>query len=162
MQDEPIQNFRLHAVYQRYSPHATYTDPLTQRGLRDDHAGAGHGALLAVERVVVNELAHHDVSHQACSGDALVDHMRRHGCHTDGFARPAGFFFTDVALHREHPRRIVQLLTDIVTDVLHGTATLAIGRLRFMTDLHTGKIRWQLRATRYFGFRFVGRRCRMT
>src|SRR5579859_1139019 len=83
---------------------------------------------------------------QTGGGDALVDHMRRHRCLNQRLARLAGPLAPDMPLNREYPRRIVQLLTDVLADT-HALATAtAADVVRFLADVGARQLRRQGRA----------------
>ncbi len=49
-------------IDQRLQLHATVADPLRKRGTRNGQPGAGEDLFLAVQRQVIGELGHHDLS----------------------------------------------------------------------------------------------------
>nr|UVN18295.1 hypothetical protein pPsy0462c_00036 [Pseudomonas syringae] len=83
---------------------------------------------------MVGELGHHDVGQQAGGRDALVDDLRRNWCLDQGFTLIADPLATDVTLHGEHARRVVELLADILADALEGATALAVAVVRFVMD----------------------------
>lgn len=98
---------------------------------RDSKAGTAEHDLLTIKRQMVSKLRNHDVGQQARSRNALVDHLRRHWSLDQCFAAVADPLATDMALHGEHARCVIELLADIFTDAFKSAATGAFGVVRF-------------------------------
>ncbi len=71
---------------------------------------------------MVGEFGHHHVSQKAGGGDALVDHLGRHGGLDQCFALATGSFPTHVLFDGEYARRVIQLFADVFTDALQLAA----------------------------------------
>ncbi|MNP48495.1 hypothetical protein D3C76_1426180 [compost metagenome] len=80
---------------------------------------------------------------QARSRDALVDHLRRHRGLDRCFATVADPLATDMALHGEHARCVIELLADIFTDAFERAATGTLRVVRLVMDQRAGKLRRQ-------------------
>lgn len=122
MQHAVTKHLVLECVHQGLQLHAAGSDPLGQRGARQRHASPGEDALLPVQRHVIGILGHENLSQQARGGDALVDHLRGNRCLNQGLATGAGPLAADVALDREHTRRVVELLAHVLADALERAA----------------------------------------
>ncbi|KAI3494623.1 hypothetical protein L1887_40660 [Cichorium endivia] len=71
---------------------------------------------------------------KAGGGDALVDHLGRHGGLDQCFALATGPFPTHMLFDGENARRVIQLFADVFTDALQLAAAGALGVLRFVAD----------------------------
>ncbi len=92
---------------------------------------------------MVQVLGHQHLREQPGCGDPLVDHVRRHRRLDQGLALRACPLAADVALHREHARRVVQFLGHILADALE-CATAGAHRISWLvTELGAGQVRWQ-------------------
>ena len=67
-----------------------------------------------------------DLGQQARGRDALVNHLRGHGCGLDRLAARAGVLAADVAQHEELGGHAVELLADLFADALVGLAAGAV------------------------------------
>jgi len=84
---------------------------------------------------VIQILAHQHLREKQGRRDALVDDVWRHRGLDQGFASRADPFASDVALHREHSRLVVELLGHVLSDALEGASTGAGGALGLVVDL---------------------------
>lgn len=105
-------------------------------------------AFLPVQRQMITVLGNQHLREQPGGRDTLVDHVRRNRRLDQRFARLAGPLAADMPLNREHARRIVQLLANILADT-HALATAGAGMFRrFVMDVGARQLRWQRRALR--------------
>ncbi len=94
---------------------------------------------------MVGVFGHHDMSQQAGSGDAFVDHLGRYGCLDQRLALVADPLASDVTFYREGARGVVELFADVLTDPLELAATGTLGVVRLMMDQGSWKLGWQRR-----------------
>ena len=79
---------------------------------------------------------------------SLVDDVRGNRGLREGLALCTRPLASDMALDTEHPRRVIELLADVLTDTLHRTPTGTDGGLGFMYHVGTRQVRRQWRASR--------------
>jgi hypothetical protein len=134
------QQLLAHRIDQGLQLHTAFADPLGQRGARKGMSRALEDRLLPVQRQVIQVLGHEHLREQSRRGQALVDHVRRHGCLNKPLATAACPFAPDVPLHREHTGLVVQLLGHVLADALHRLATGADGVLRLVPDFSARQV----------------------
>ena len=113
-------------VEQRHQRGATAPRPRRQGRPGCVHVRACVDGLLAVVRQVIHEAADQRVCHQAGSGHAAVDDLRRDRFLHQHRAAPAGPLAANVAVHEELGRHDVQPLAHVLAHALHRLA--AVGR----------------------------------
>ena len=129
------QHMRLQAIHQRLQPHPANPDPGGQGGARNSKSRPPEDRLLAVQWQMVRMLGYQHVGQQAGRGDPLVDHFGgNRGLH-QGAAAAARPFAAYMALYREHARRVVQLLTDVLGNALEHAAAGACRGVWLVSDL---------------------------
>lgn len=89
---------------------------------------------------MVGKLRDYDVGQQPGGRDTLVDDLCRNGCLDQRFAVIADLLATDMALDGKYSGRVVQLLTDVLTDALECTATWAVNVVRLVMDQGAWKL----------------------
>ena len=92
---------------------------------------------------MIGKLGHHHVSQQACSRDALIDHLSRNWRLDQCFTLAAGLFTTHMLLDGEYARRVIELLADVLADTLKLAAARALSVYRFVMNHGPWKLRWQ-------------------
>jgi len=95
--------------------------------------------LLTIQRQMIRVFGNQHCGEQAGSRDTLVNDVCGHWHLNQRFAVLAHPLSTDMALNREHARRVVQLLTDVLADAHALAAAMADGALWFVMDLGTRK-----------------------
>ena len=129
---------------QRLQLHATHAHPLRQAGASDGVAGTPKARLLAVQGQMVRILGHQHLCQQTRGRQALVDDLGGHRRLRQDLALGASPLATDMALHREHARCVVQLPADIFADALELAATTAGGAVGFLVQINAGQF-WRQR-----------------
>ncbi len=129
------------SVDQGLQAHTAGAHPLGQRGTRDRQARPAEDAFLAVQGQMIGVLGDEHLGQQPGGGEAFVDHLCRHRRLDQRLALLARPLATDVALHRELTRHVVQLLADVLADALERTATTALRVLGFVVDQGAGQLR---------------------
>lgn len=133
--DYALRQYRFaQGVDQRLELHAGLSDPLCQCRARDSQTRTAKDLLLPVQRQMIGVFGHHDMSQQAGSRDALVDHLGRYRCLDQRLALVADPLATDVSFHREGARRVVELFADVLADPLELAAAGTLGVVRFVMD----------------------------
>lgn len=125
VQHAPAEQVLAHGLHERCQLHADGTDPLGLRRARDRITGSTQDLFLSVERLMVDVLGHRHMSHQPGCRQPLVDDVSRHWCLDERAALGAGPLATNVPLHSERARRVVELLGHVFADALEFAAAVA-------------------------------------
>lgn len=107
--------------------YAGLSNPLHQRRAGDHEPCAAKDFLFPVQRQVVSELRHHQMSQQAYGRDTFVDCLGRYWCLDQCFAMTAGPFSTHMLLDGEYAWRGIQLLADVFANALKLATADALG-----------------------------------
>lgn len=142
--DHALRQYRLaQGIDQWLELYAGLSDPLRQCRTRDSQTRTAKDLLLPVQRQMIGVFGHHDMSQQAGSRDALVDHLGWYRRLDQCFALATGPLATHMLFDGEHARRVIQLFADVFADALQQAAAGALSVRRLVTDHSTRKLGWQ-------------------
>ena len=89
---------------------------------------------------MIHVFGDHHLRQQVGSGDAAIDHLRRHSLLTHALAAGTRPNTAHMALDPKGARHIIKPLRDILADALHGLAT-ATGRIAgLMNNIYPGQL----------------------
>ena len=143
MQHRLLQHLFVQRIDDGLQVHPAHAHPRAQRRLRDRESGPGKDALLPIQGQMISVFGNQDISQQCRSRHALVDHLRRHGSLYQRLAGIANPFAANMALDREHARRVVELLADVLADAHAQTVAGTSQVLGLVMDLGARQMRWQ-------------------
>ncbi|CAE6861681.1 hypothetical protein R69746_08680 [Paraburkholderia aspalathi] len=143
MQHTLLQEFLMQGIDQWLQLCAARADPRTQCRSRYCQTRPRKDLFLTIQGKVVSVFGNQHRGQQPRGRDALVDNVCGHWRLNQRFAVLAYPLATDMPLNREHARRVVQLLADVLTDAHALAATLAYGAIRLVVDLCARQLRWQ-------------------
>jgi hypothetical protein len=92
---------------------------------------------------MIRILGHQHLGQQSGCGDPLINDLRRNRRLGQRFTTGTDPFATNMALDREHARRVVQLLRNIFTYSFELAATFAGGGIGFVMDIDMRQVGWQ-------------------